>query len=130
MPPQPETTEGETLSPDTVHSDLVICEVLSYREPLPGTVQPPANAGRTGTHASGWREWFSACARGEALEGIQTEKTGTFVIRFRPQTMRPFVPVGEVTAEGGGIRITTVYHEGKEQPLWYQSAVRTEAAQS
>ncbi len=40
MPPQPETPEGETLSPDTVHSDLVICEVLSYREPLPGTVQP------------------------------------------------------------------------------------------
>ena len=130
MPPQPETPEGETLSPDTVHSDLVICEVLSYREPLPGTVQPPANAGRTGTHASGWREWFSACARGEALEGIQTEKTGTFVIRFRPQTMRPSVPVGEVTAEGGGIRTTTVYYEGKEQPLWYQSAVRTEAAQS
>lgn len=114
---------GRALDPDTVKGDLVICEVLSWRDPLPGPVHPRQEDQSAGTHPYGWREWFAAHALGAGVKGAKVEQTGPFVYEFTPRKGEPS-QVEEYTASGSGVRVTAVWSEGKEGPLFYESAVR------
>jgi len=114
---------GRTLDPETVKGDLVICEVLSWGDPLPGAAQPQQEDQPDGTHPYGWREWFAACALGAGVKGAGAEQTGPFVYEFTPWKGEP-PQVEEYAASGGGVRVTAVWSEGKEGPLFYESAVR------
>lgn len=114
---------GRALDPETVKGDLVICEVLSWRDPLPGAVQPKQEDQPAGTHPYGWREWFAAHALGAGVKGARVEQTGPFVYEFTPWKGEP-PQVEEYTASGNGVRVTSVWSEGKEGPLFYESAVR------
>lgn len=114
---------NKALSPDTVKADLVICEVLSFGGPLPGTAQPQEDA-PADRHQLGWREQFSGYAAGMPAEDVTVVQTGPFVYEFlaESQTTVPFVE--EHLAAGGGVQTMTVWREDKESSLWYQSAVR------
>ena len=115
------------LSPDTVKSDVLITQVLSYGAPLAGVAQPEYGP-PSGRRDAGWPEWFSDFAAGAPLSGVKVVRTGPFVYEFTPST--PCVtPGGDFyLAEEGGVESTTVLRRGKDGPLWYQSAVRKDGA--
>lgn len=114
------------LDPETAKGDLVIREVLSVGQPLPGTARPQREL-PDGSHPYGWREWFSAFAMGAGVKGAQAVQAGTFVWRFTPKSEFA-LDVDVYTAEGGGVLVAAVWGEGKEKPLFYESAVREDGS--
>lgn len=123
--PAPAATDApadRALDPATVKRDLVIREVISWGEPLPGTVQPEQEE-PAGVHPYGWREWFSAFAVGAGVKGAEAKQTGPFVWEFTPRKGE-LPEVEEYTAAGNGVLVTAVWNQGKENPLFYESAVR------
>lgn len=111
------------LSPDTVKSDVLITQVLSYGAPLAGAVQPEYGL-PSGRRDAGWREWFSDFAAGEPLAGDKVVQTGPFVYEFTASTSCLTPDCGFYLTEDEGVEFTTVLREGKDSLLWYQSAVR------
>lgn len=115
------------LSPDTVKSDVLITEVLSYGAPLAGTAQPESDL-PSGKRDAAWREWFSDFAAGEPLSGAAAVQTGPFVYEFSTLTQSPPPQREYYMALDGGVETTTVYRDWKDSPMWYQSAVRRDDA--
>lgn len=111
------------LSQDTVKSDVLISEVLSYGAPLSGVAQPDSSPA-AGTRKMGWREWFSDFATGETMVGASALQTGPFIYEFTALT--PVLPpdTDYYLAGSGGVESTTVLRDWKDSPIWYQSAVR------
>ena len=116
----------EALSPKTDKKDVIICEVLSYGQLLPGVAQPALDM-PSGTRAYGWREWFSDQASNETPEGAVVSKTGQFVYRFTPDARFAAKPVSYYLLADAGVVTTSVLREDKDSSLWYQSARREEA---
>lgn len=130
LPAEGSGTQGysdEVLSPDTNKKDIVICEVLSYGQPLPGVVQPELDVA-SGTHAYGWREWFSAYASDADLQGAAVVESGQFIVRFTPDDPFDTDPVASYLAADAGVLTMSVLREDKDAALWYQSARREETA--
>lgn len=111
------------LSPDTVKSDVLISEVLSYAVPLAGVAQPDSNLA-AGTRETGWRAWFSDFAAGETFTGAAVLQTGPFVYEFTSVSTASPAQADYYLASGGGVESTTVFRTWKDSPLWYQSAIR------
>ncbi len=111
------------LSPDTEKAELTITQVLSYGAPLAGVAQPESLLA-SGTQETGWQGWFSDFAAGETLTGASVAQTGPFVYEFTAEDRSG--STGYYLAEGAGVASTTVYQDGKDGPLWYQSAERKE----
>lgn len=111
------------LSPDTVKSDVLITEVLSYGAPLAGTAQPESDL-PSGVRNIAWREWFSDFAAGEQLSGAAAVQTGPFVYEFSALTQAQPSEREYYLALGNGVETTTVYRDWKDSPMWYQSAER------
>lgn len=119
----PQPAGDVELSPDTVKADLTITQVLSYGAPLAGVAQPESLLA-SGTQETGWQGWFSDFAAGETLTGASVAQTGPFVYEFTAEDRSG--SASYYLAEGAGVESSTVYREGKDEPLWYQSAVRKE----
>jgi len=121
-PVQPPDCEDEVLSEDTDKKAVIITQVLSYRDTLPGLAQPDQDL-ISGQHRPGWREWFSDFAADEPVEGASVRRSGQFIWRFVP---RPGPEAGgcidEFTAEHAGIETMTARREDKDMSLWYQTA--------
>lgn len=111
------------LAQDTVKSDLLISEVLSYGAPLAGVAQPESNA-VSGTRKAGWREWFSDYAAGQGVVGAAVVHTGPYVYEFVPLSASPLPDSAYDLAVGRGVESATVHRNRKDQAIWYQSAVR------
>lgn len=111
------------LSPDTQRSDVLITEVLSYGAPLAGTAQPDFGAA-SGARDAGWREWFSCLALGETLIGAAAVRTGPFVYEFSVFSGIKPARHDYYLATGNGVETSTVLRKWKDDPIWYQSAVR------
>lgn len=119
---RPPDSDDEQLSPDTDKRAVIITQVLSCGQPLPGAAQPEENV-VSGQHYLGWREWFSGFALNGTVRGASVRRTGQFIWRFTPQP----VPEGgtlveEARAEHAGVETMTVRKEDKDMPLWYQTA--------
>lgn len=123
-PEEPALYEDEILAPDTDKRAVLITQVLSYGQPLPCTAQPETDC-VSGRHACGWREWFSAFALGEAVEGAAVRQSGPFIWRFT-QTGDGGA-IDEFRAEGAGLETMAVYWKQKDMTLWYQTAQWKEA---
>jgi len=114
--------EDELLSPDTDKRAVVITEVLSYGQPLPGAAQPDYGA-VSGRHSPGWREWFSGFALDRAAQGASVRRSGQFIWRFTAQSVpKDREWVEEFRAEYAGVETMTVRKEDKDMSLWYQTA--------
>ena len=111
------------LSQDTVKSDVLISEVLSYGAPLAGVPQPESSFA-SGTRKAGWREWFSDYAAGETVVGAVALQTGPYVYEFTALTTVTPLDSTYYLASGRGVESTTVHRDWKDNPIWYQSAVR------
>lgn len=116
----------EVLSPKTDKKDVIICEVLSYGQLLPGVAQPALDM-PSGTRAYGWREWFSDQASNGMPEGAAVRKTGQFVCRFTPATRFTAEPVEYYLLADAGVATASVLRDDKDSSLWYQSSRREEA---
>lgn len=123
-----EETEGErgaeSLSPDIDHGSIVITQVLSYGRALPGVPQPETGQS-SGTHKSGWREWFSEYALGgspEGLKGVVVIQTGPFVYRFLALDAAGEAQVNETLAVDALLETVTAWKEEKDWTVWYQTA--------
>jgi len=121
-PVQPPDCEDEMLSEDTDKKAVVITQVLSYWDTLPGFAQPDHDF-VSGRHRPGWREWFSDFAAGEPARGALVRQSGQFIWRF---TLRPGSEadgyIDEFWAEQAGVETMTVRREDKDMSLWYQTA--------
>lgn len=115
----------EAISPKTDKKDIIICEVLSYGQVLPGVTQPALDM-PSGTRAHGWREWFSTQASNGTPEGAAVIKTGQFVWRFTLDAKFAAEPVAYYLLADAGVVTTSVLREDKDSSLWYQSARREE----
>lgn len=111
------------LEPDTDKSGLIIREVLSYGQSLPGVAQPEADAPGERAKIS-WRERFSDFAAGRDGSSSSAIKTGPFVYEF--PTWTDTAPVERASAAGDGVETVTAYRQDKEGALWYQSARQEE----
>lgn len=111
------------LSQDTVKSDLLISEVLSYGAPLAGVPQPTSTLA-SGTHKAGWREWFSDYAAGETVVGAVALQTGPYIYEFTALTSVTPPDSEYYLASDRGVMSSTVHRDWKDNPVWYQSAVR------
>lgn len=121
-PSQPPVCDDEVLSPDTDRQAVVITQVLSYGQPLPGAAQPEYDA-VSGQHRSGWREWFSDFALGGTVRGASVRRSGQFIWRFTPQAGTDAGElIDEFRAESAGVETMTVRKGEKDMPLWYQTA--------
>lgn len=125
-PEEPVLYEDEILAPDTDKRAVLITQVLSYGQPLPCVAQPETNS-VSGRHTLGWREWFSAFAAGETPECADVRQSGPLVWRFTPWAQGEKA-VDEFLAQGAGLETVTVYREGKDMPLWYQTVQWKEAS--
>jgi len=121
-PAQQPVCDDEALSGDTDRKAVVITQVLSYRDPLPGLAQPERDL-VSGQHRPGWREWFSDFAAGEPVRGAWVRQSGQFIWRFTP---RPGSEDGgcidEFWAEHAGVETMTARREDKDMSVWYQTA--------
>lgn len=122
-PARPALYDDELLSPDTDKQSIVITQVLSYGQPLPGTAQAEPDD-VSGQHRLGWREWFSDFASGETARGVCVRRSGQFVWRFAPGAPpgEDGKPIDEFLSEYAGVETMTVRKGGKDMPLWYQTA--------
>lgn len=111
------------LSQDTVKSDLLISEVLSYGAPLAGVPQPTSNLA-SGARKAGWREWFSDYAVDETVIGAVALQTGPFIYEFTALTTVTPPDSEYYLASDRGVESNTVHRDWKDNPVWYQSAVR------
>lgn len=111
------------LSQDTVKSDLLISEVLSYGAPLAGVPQPESSLA-SGTRKAGWREWFSDYAADETVIGAVALHTGPYVYEFTALTSVTPPDSEYYLASDRGVESATVHRDWKDNPIWYQSAVR------
>lgn len=111
------------LSQNTVKSDLLISEVLSYGAPLAGVPQPEFDL-VSWTQKPGWREWFSDYAADETVVGAVALHTGPYVYEFAALTTVTPPDSAYYLASGRGVESTTVYRDWKDNPVWYQSAIR------
>lgn len=111
------------LSQDTVKSDVLISEVLSYGAALAGVPQPESNLA-SGTQKAGWREWFSDYAADEAVIGAVALHTGPYVYEFTALTSVTPPDSEYYLASDRGVESATVHRDWKDNPIWYQSAVR------
>lgn len=111
------------LSQDTVKSDLLISEVLSYGAPLAGVSQPTSNLA-SGTHKAGWREWFSDYAADKTVIGAVALQTGPYIYEFTALTSVTPPDSEYYLASDRGVMSSTVHRDWKDNPVWYQSAVR------
>lgn len=120
---QPAFYDDELLSPDTDKQSVVITQVLSYGQPLPGTAQAETDD-VSGQHRPGWREWFSDFASGETARGVCVRRSGQFVWRFAPgpPSGGDDKPIDEFLSEYAGVETMTVRKGDKDMPLWYQTA--------
>lgn len=130
VPLIPQSSAGgngdEALSPKTDKKDVIICEVISYEQLLPGVAQPELDM-PSGTRAYGWREWFSDQASNGTPKGAAVRKTGQFVCRFTPDARFAAEPVVYYLLADAGVATTSVLREDKDSSLWYQGARREEA---
>lgn len=119
----PVLCDDELLSPDTDRQSIIITQVLSYGQPLPGTAQSEPDD-VSGQHRPGWREWFSDFASGETARGVCVRRSGQFVWRFAPEPPpgEDGKPIDEFLSEYAGVETMTVRKGGKDMPLWYQTA--------
>lgn len=124
---EPGLYEDEILAPDTDKGAVLITQVLSYGQPLPCVAQPETDTA-SGRHAPGCREWFSAFALGDSIEGVGVRQSGPFIWRFTPWSQtESSQAVDEFRTEGAGLETMTVYQNQKDTPLWYQTAQWKEA---
>lgn len=122
-PAAPALCDDELLSPDTDKQSVVITQVLSYGQPLPGTAQAETDD-VSGQHRPGWGEWFSDFASGETARGVCVRRSGQFVWRFAPgpPSGEDGKPIDEFLSEYAGVETMTVRKGDKDMPLWYQTA--------
>lgn len=111
------------LSQDTVKSDVLISEVLSYGAPLAGVPQPESGQ-VSSIHKTGWHEWFSDYAMDQMLVGAVALQTGPYIYEFTALTTASTQDSDCYLANDRGVESTTVYRSWKDNPIWYQSAVR------
>lgn len=115
--------QGEELSPALSPKDLVINEVLSYGDLLPGVPQPDTSQ-TVDPQPVDWRDWFSSYALGRTASP-KVEQTGPFVYRFtRPEQGIGARPAW--TASGSGLGTLLVLDGGKDGTVLWQSAWREE----
>lgn len=110
--------DDEILSPETDKASVIITQVLSYGQALPGVPQPELEQARS-NHEAGWREWFSDYALGCGSSAAVTQ-TGQFVFRFSEFSLPE--KVEETLAMNDLIETTTAWKTGKEETIWYQTA--------
>lgn len=119
--PQTAGCEDEQFSPDTDKQSVVITQVLSYGQALPGAAQPEEDY-VSGRHRLGWREWFSDFASGEPAQGVFIRRSGQFVWRFTPLPAEGLELIDEFLAQRAGVETMTARREDKDMSLWYQTA--------
>ena len=119
---EPREADDELLSPGADKRSIIITQVLSYGQPLPGAAQPDGDA-VSGQHRLGWREWFSDFALDGTARGASVRQSGQFIWRFTPQTEPDTGEyIDEFRAEHAGVETMTARREDKDMPLWYQTA--------
>lgn len=114
-------TGDEILDPATDKTTLIITQVLSYGQPLPGVPQPEA-AQPSGEHRTDWREWFSTYALGRKPTGVTVTWTGPLVCRFAAEGTPPSKQVEEYLAMDELLETLTVWNKDKDGSLLYQTA--------
>lgn len=120
-----EQAADERMDPDTDKSDLIIQKVLSYGDVLAGVPQPALEYA-SGKQAPGYEMWFSNFALDPWARDVLVQRTGQFIYRFTPLRSQDEEQFDFYLAEGGGIQTATVWKEGKDPTIWYQSAIRKE----
>lgn len=108
------------LADDAKKEDLIICEVLSVGEAMPG-LPVPAEDSEAARRAPGWREWYASLLSGEPLDGAFARQAGPFVFAVTPAAGGK--PVDVHAAAQDGVRTYTVYTKSKDAAVRYQSAV-------
>ena len=94
-----------------------------YGAALAGVPQPESNLA-SGTQKAGWREWFSDYAADEAVIGAVALHTGPYVYEFTALTSVTPPDSEYYLASDRGVESATVHRDWKDNPIWYQSAVR------
>lgn len=112
--------DDEILDPESDKTALIIIQILSYGQPLPGVPQPET-AQPSGEHTTGWREWFSTHALGRKPTGATVTWTGPLVCRFTAEDTLPSKQVEEYLAMDELLETLTVWNRDKDGSLLYQS---------
>lgn len=117
-----DTASGpEILSPETDKTSILITQVLSYGQALPGVPQPEENS-QLSKHQTAWREWFSDYALGIPPAGAQVAQTGPFVCRFTREESARTTETASAAASGATLETQTAWKTDKDGSLWYQTA--------
>lgn len=112
---------GEMLSWETDKSSVIITQVLSYGQTLPGVPQPDLAQPPT-LRAPGWQEWFSSYAMGHDPLGAAVTQNRQFLFHFTKTEHAAQTDTAQSLSADESLRIVTAWSTDKEGGIWYQTA--------